>query len=320
MSGQTDFYQPLPRDYEMMKKSEKEKNFTVYRLGPTPGTSFFMFNLNTNINTKTGKTYIDEKKLKWFNKKEFRQSIAYSLDRETMIDLSQNGLGSSEYSPISITNIKFYNPDVKKYHYDPEKAKQILDSIGYIDRNNDGFREDDEGNTIEFDFIQYPGPVIYTNLIRGDIMAIGLKVNLKVIEFNTLSKKLDASYDWDTMLMGLTGGVGDPHYSSHIWKSTSDYHMYHPKEVGENSTKRDWEKRIDEIFRLASVELDKEKRRELYYEFQDIVVENVPVIYLTNGESIFCLSNKFGNVNPTPFSDTVENGAFHNIEKIFVKR
>ncbi len=50
------------------------------------------------------------------------------------------------------------NPkDLNDYKYDPEKAKKILDKLGYKDRDGDGFREDPKGNKFEINFKHYSG-------------------------------------------------------------------------------------------------------------------------------------------------------------------
>ncbi len=40
-----------------------------------------------------------------------------------------------------------HNPDVIKYEYDLDKAREILAGIGWVDKDGDGIREDDESNT-----------------------------------------------------------------------------------------------------------------------------------------------------------------------------
>ena len=60
-------------------------------------------------------------------------------------------------------------------------------------------------------------------------------------------------------------------------------------------------------------ELDNDKRKELYDEWQMIVSEQLPLIYTVLPESIFAVRDKFGNLFPTP-----SGGAFHNIEEIYI--
>ena len=82
-------------------------------------------------------------------------------------------------------------------------------------------------------------------IIRHDIEQLGIKVNFQVLEFNTLVSKLNGSFAWDAILLGLTGG-GDPHFGKNVWMSSGQLHMWYPLQ---SSPATKWEKRIDEIFK-----------------------------------------------------------------------
>ena len=56
---------------------------------------------------------------------------------------------------------------------------------------------------------------------------------------------------------------------------------------------------LDELYILASQELDRDKRVEYYRRAQDIAAENLPVIYTTLSERLSAVRNLFGNVGPT---------------------
>ena len=60
--------------------------------------------------------------------------------------------------------------------------------------------------------------------------------------------------------------------------------------------------------------MDSHKRKKLYDEWQSIVAEKLPLIYMALPEKIVALKNKFGNINPTSYA-----GILHNIEQIYVK-
>ena len=50
---------------------------------------------------------------------------------------------------------------------------------------------------------------------------------------------------------------------------------------------------------MASQELDRSKRVELYHQAQSIAAENVPVVYTTLSERLSAVRNVFGNATPT---------------------
>jgi peptide/nickel transport system substrate-binding protein len=110
--------------------------------------------------------------------------------------------------------------------------------------------------------------------------------------------------------MGLTGVV-DPHFGQNVWLSSGGLHMWYPRQK-EPSTP--WEAKIDSLFSAGVKELDNEKRKEIYYEWQRIISEQLPLIYTVTPEMIFCISNRFGNINPS-----LKGGLLHNLEYIYVK-
>ena len=313
LEGQIDYYGLRGQDYPILKPKEKQKNFTVYNTGPGFGSDFLVFNLNPDINPQNRRPFFDEKKLSWFGNLKFRRAIACALDKKKMIEIVLNGLGFVQDGPMSPSSGFFYNPNVAKYEYNLSKAKSLLKEAGFIDRNHDGIIEDPQGRKVEFNLFTNSGNterIQIAGIVRKDLQNLGIKVNFLPLEFNNLVTKLDSTYDWDTIIIGLTGGI-EPHFGKNVWHSSGHLHMWHPKQ---SQPQTEWEKRVDVIFDQAVQILDRNLRKALYDEWQEIISEELPVIHTVISASIFAVRNKFGNLYPTSFG-----GAFHNIEEIFVK-
>ncbi|GAB4340644.1 MAG: ABC transporter substrate-binding protein [Candidatus Abyssubacteria bacterium] len=310
--GELDVYGLRGTDYPKLKPLEQQKGFTVYRTGPDFGTNFVVFNQNPEKNPETGRPYLAPKKLKWFTNVKFRQAVAYALDRQGMIDTVLNGLGYPQYSPLSPSAGFFYNPDVVKYPYDPERARKLLAETGFSDKNGDGFVEDPAGNTVEFNLYTNAENTVrmqIASIIKDDLEEIGMKVNFTALEFNNIVDKLMATFDWEGILLGLTGGT-EPHFAKNVWHSSGQLHEWYPRQ---KKPATEWEARIDEIFEQAVQTLDRQERKRLYDEWQLIVSQQVPVIYTVLPEVILAVRNRFGNLYPTAFG-----GALHNIEEMYI--
>jgi len=313
VEGATDYYGFRGMDYPLLKPMEAEQNFTVYDLGPNTGSNFILFNLNTSVNSKTGKTYIEPHKLAWFTNTEFRRAVAHAIDKDKMIEIVKNKLGYPQYSPIGPGAGFFHNSDVKKYDYDLEKAKMILKKAGFEDRDSDGIIEDPSGNRVEFNLYTNSGNterVAIAGIIRYDLEQLGMKVNFLILEFNTLVSKLNATFEWDAIMLGLTGGI-EPHFGKNVWNSNGQLHLWYPRQESPATV---WEKRIDELFFQGVQELDEDKRRVYYDEFQMIVSDKLPVIYTVLGSRISAARNKFENLQPAKFG-----GVLHNLEELYFK-
>lgn len=313
LDGEVDFISLRGFEYPLIKPVERRGNFTVYDSGPDFGSSFLVFNQNTGTNPSTQKPFVDPVKSKWFRDIHFRRAVAHAIDKNKMIEILMNGLGYPQNSDMNESAGFFYNPAVERHEYDLVRAKQILTDAGYIDRDGDGTIEDPAGNKVEFNFFTNSGNVErvqIAGIIRHDLQSLGMKVNFLSLEFNTLVTKLNATYDWDAVVLGLTGGI-EPHFGRNVWHSTGSLHMWHPRQKTPATA---WEKRIDEIFDQGVQELDEKKRKALYDEFQVIVSRELPLIYTVLNSNLYAVRNKFGNFKPSSFG-----GPFHNIEEIYIK-
>ena len=313
LEGTIDAYAMRGMDYPLLKPEEKTRNFTVYDLGPDMGSSFITFNQNPGINAKTGKPFVAAPKSLWFADVRFRRAVAYAVDKKRIIDIVKNGLGYPQDSAESPAVGQFYCAAVMKYPFDLDASRALLKDMGFMDQDGDGVLEDPQGHKLEFN--------LYTNadngervdvasIIRSDLERVGMKVNLQLVEFNTLVAKLTSSYDWDAIVLGLTGTM-DPHFGQNVWRSSGQLHLWNPQQ---KTPATDWEKKVDGIFEAAGQEFDEARRKAYYDEYQKIVAEELPVIYTALGAQLTAVKNKFGNLKPAPFG-----GVFHNLEEIYIK-
>lgn len=303
MDGQLDYLAVKGTDYPLLKPQESKKNFTIYKAGANFGSNFVVFNLNAKACPKA----------RWFSDLRFRQAVAHAIDKAQIIDIVNNGFGLPQDGPMSPSSGYFYNSDVIKYDYDLAKAKALLAQAGFIDRNGDGILEDDKGDVVEFNLYTNASAddrVQMATMIRQDLAQLGMKVNFLPLEFNSLVAKLTSTFEWEAVILGLTGGI-EPHFGKNVWHSSGGLHMWHPKQ---KAAATDWEKRIDAIYDAGVQELDEAKRKVLYDESQLIASQQVPLIYTVLGLNMYAIRNKFGNLKPTAYS-----GALHNLDEIYLK-
>ena len=299
-AGETDILNVTGEHYPILKPQEAAKNFTLHRQGPNFGTTFLALNMNPGKNPKNDAPFVDPVKLRWFRALAFRKALAHSIDKDSIVDNVMNGLGYPQWAAVSPAAGDFHNPNVTRYRYDIAKANALLDGLGWFDVDGDGVREDDEGNNLVFNLATNSGNTVrerVCTIIKQDLARIGIRVNLRFLEFNTLVSQLTSTYDWEAIVIGFTGGV-EPHYGINFWHSGERLHLWFPNQE-EPATR--WEKRIDELFVRGSRELQHDKRVALYREFQQIASDNVPVIYTALAERITALRNRFANVTPTLF-------------------
>ena len=297
-AGESDVHGVLGEEFATLDPLQDEENFTIHRRGPAFGTTFLGFNMNPRTNEETGEPYVAPEKLKWFENKAFRQAVAHSIDKDTIIEEVLHGQGYPQWASVSPAAGDFHNPDVRKYEYDVDEANGILDGLGWTDRDGDGIREDDAGETIEFALITNTGNTVrgeVTQRIAAGLEEIGVRAVFQSVEFGEIVERLTYSHDWETVVIGFTGGP-DPYGGITLWHSSEELHFWNP--VQERPA-TEWEAEIDDLYVRGSQELDHERRVELYRRAQAVVAENVPLVYTVLPERLSAVRNVFGNTTPT---------------------
>ena len=298
LNGEADLHGVLGAEYAQLEPLQEEQNFTIHRRGPTFGSTFLTFNMNRGTKPDSGDPNLAAEKLYWFSNRQFRQAVAFSIDKAAIIEQVQHGLGYPQWSPISPATGAFHNPDVATYEYDLDRANEMLDELGWADRDGDGFREDDRGNEIAFTLATNTQNSVreqVASIIHEGMTELGIKVDFQLIEFGELVGQLTASYDWDAIVIGFTAGP-DPYSGIVIWHSSESLHLWYPNQ-SEPAT--EWEAELDDLYIRASQELDREQRIALYHRAQEIVAETLPVIYTSHAERLNAVRNVFGNTTPT---------------------
>lgn len=296
------------------KSLEPHSDFKLYNLGPDTGTMYLSMNLNNRKDNK-GKYYVNTDKQTWFQDLNFRTAVDYAIDRKNMVLNIANGIGAPLFTPESLNSI-YLNKNLKPYDKNLDKSKELLKKSGfYLDKKGKLF--DKHGHRVEFD--------LYTNagntereaigvMVKQDLEDLGMKVNFKPIEFNSLVNKLVSTYDWDMVIMGLTGSPLEPNGGKNVWLSDGRLHMFNQRNPQEGKAKiLPWEKELDYLYTQGALATKFEDRKKYYDKYQEIVYKEKPMIYIYSPIRIVALRNKFKNIYPSSLG-----GITHNIEEIYI--
>jgi len=311
------------KDFQLLKALEARDRFKIYNGGVATGQLFVMFNLNQGRDAKTNQPFVDPIKSKWFNDVNFRRAIAHAIDRQTMVANLYVGLGEEQNSPISVPSPYFFPPEkgLKVYEYNSEKAKKILTDSGYR-YNSENQLMDADGNLVRFSLLTNAG----SNPVRGqvgsqiknDLERIGITVDFTGIDFNILVDKLDNSRQWDAIILGFTGGI-EPHGSINLWSTTGNLHMFNKgADAGQPPIPgykvADWEQKIEDLMIEASQQVDENKRKAVYADFQQLVQEKLPLIHLVTPLALSAVRDRIQGVQFSPIG-----GALWNLDELTLK-
>jgi len=313
------------KDTVELMAAQQAENFKLYNLGPSIGTTFLMFNMNQRKNPKTGKPYVDPVKAGWFNDVNFRQAVNHALSRKHMIDNYLKGIGSPLFTAEPPAS-PYFNASLKGFAADSDYAMSLLQKSGF-QKHDDGFLYDRKANKVEFDMLAGAGGTFYEavgNIIVEDLKKLGMKVNFQMIDFNTQADKISNSLDWQACLFALSPGDPlEPNEGANVYKTAARLHVFDQRSPDASgnitvSDARPWESRLDQIFNKGATTLDDKKRKELYYEYQKIIYDEAPFIFLVSPMSIVGVRNTIGNYVPTQLSQAILG--LHNLEEIYKKK
>ncbi len=303
LGGETDVLGVQPNDYQTVKAQEGKGNFSVRILGPTQTTSFLGFNLNM----KSQGAQENPELFRLFNDVRFRRAVSHAIDRDKICRNVYQGLAQPGYGPETPANKAFFNKDIPTFPYNPTKAKQLLSECG-LQAGADGMWGFSDGKPVQFTIQTNASNklrIAQGTILQDNLKAVGLDARFTPVDFNVLVAQLDAKpdkgkpyppYNWQSIILGFSGGDVDPHGSRNIWMSRANLHQWEPYQ---DKPVRPWEAQLDDIFRRGAQEMDETKRRAIYNDYQKVVAEQLPFIYTVVPQSISALRNKYGNVKPS---------------------
>ena len=285
--GKLEAYTARPEDLNELVNRENPF-YTVFNAEGSVGAGLWSFNQNPKNS--------DAPHYQWFTKKEFRQAMSCLLNRSRINAQVYRGLSEPKLDFFPEPN-PFFNPDiVLEYRYDPDRALELLKSAGFT-RDNRGVMRDENGRRVEFD-LSFPADVTITadtaSIIADELAKAGIKVNLRATDSQKLVEQLSFSYDWQSIMIGL-GANMFPTQGSNVWPSTGNLHLWHPLQEKPHT---EWEARIDYLYNEGSYTINREKAGIIWDEYQRLILEQCPVIYLMRFRSFWALQNRwdFSNV------------------------
>jgi peptide/nickel transport system substrate-binding protein len=231
---------------------------------------------------------------------DFRKALSMALDREFINESVFLGLGTpAQFAPPNGTPI--YSEELANYaaEYDPEGAMALLDGLGYVDVDGDGWREDPEGNDFLFPVSYYevtpvanPGAQILEEYWE----AVGINTDVKQMDGGTFWQYQGANTVAAAIWWANGPDFGDGPFIAgavsqkgwDIWRNTDGEEGVEPP---------DWQKRIWEIQDERMMVATDDERWELDAEGWDLLTKNLSIIGTVEGPKNPLILNKgIGNI------------------------
>ena len=270
---------------------EELKNSDIVELKTIEGREYDYVAWN-NIDPKVLKDDGEITPHKLFGKKEVRIALTHAINRKEILEEYLYNYGELAATPISPIFKTYINSDIEQYNYDPEKARNILVKEGWEDTNNNGVIDK---NGIEFEFtLNIPGgnPLrsYAATIVKNNLNAVGINIKVETLEMGTLIDKLN-SKSMDAWMAAWY--VPIPIELKVFWYS--DF-QYSPLNFASYQNKKA-DIIMDELTKNSTVD----KKKELYFKFQEILHEDEPITFMYWKSNIVGVNEALRNTGISPF-------------------
>ena len=261
-AGEIDIYQGgvVPQE---INRLEADPKYVVQR---TPGTGYNYLGFNTKVGA--------------LSDVRVRQAVSYIIHREGIVANVLNGIGTPGIGPVSMS-LPWFNEEVQRYEYSPEKAKELLAEAGY-----------------------QPGQInlrLYTNenpdrmriaeILQFEAQRAGINVEVIIEEWGAYLARIQETDDFDIFILGWSGQL-DPDRAM-----IRQFHTNGSNNYGKYSNER-----VDYLLDLGrTVPGESQESIDIYREAQEIVVREVPYGFINYTEEVGLHHPWVGNWEVHPY-------------------
>jgi len=269
----------LPKEFQTTV--EKNKNLEFYSLSLPQYTAVFF---NTKENEALKETKV-------------RQALAYAINRPQILQEALDQKGAIIDGPI-LPGFIGYHSEIKKYPYEPATAEGLLDQAGWkINAEDNGKIRQKNKELLEItlktvDKIEY---VKALEVIKANWEAIGVSTNIEIVAKDRIRPEIIEPRNYQALLFG------------EIIKS-DPYPFWHSSQTESPGTNLAvWANRdVDKILEEVRIIDDSEEINKKYIDFQNIIAEYVPAIFLYNPLHIYPIDKEIKGINLTKITEPTD--------------
>jgi peptide/nickel transport system substrate-binding protein len=242
-----------------------------------------------------------------FADKRVRQAFAHAISKQELIDGVRLGLAREATGPIR-PGTWAYTEDVKRFEYDPEKAKALLAEAGWKDRDGDGIVEDPEGKPFTLTIRTNQGNderKKIAEIVQQRLKDIGVQADIQLIEWAAFIKEFVKPRRFELVVLGLGTGT-DP----------DQFVVWHSSQRGPDQMNRTGyaNPEVDQLLEAGRMSCVQKDRVRDYHRIQQILAEDLPMIFLYYRDALPVVSSRIRGVSPAPA------GILYNFDQWYVPK
>lgn len=208
---------------------------------------------------------------------DLRKALAMAIDREKIIRSTLGGVGRPAYGPL-LSDQPGYTTDARRMTTNIDQANALLDSAGWKLDDTGGRKKGTQVLHFSLTTVDDPSYVAEANAVITAWKSIGVTVDLKTITTDRIQKDVIKPRAYDALLFGQISDIAADPYP--LWHSSQQSDPGFALAIA-------YLKNADADLDKARATTDPAVRSAALTDFQNIVVDEVPAIILTQSEFIY---------------------------------
>ena len=312
-AGETNIISRFSADnYSVLERERASRGYDLADLGPSLEYNFLFFNLNE---LPAGKLSQIAGEQAWFRDVRFRQAVSLTVDRNSMVRLAYAGHATPLWGSVTPANKFWIDEKLPHPERSLSRARELLSAAGFS-RSKEGKLVDRQSRPVEFSIIvgsSNPQRLKMATLVADDLSQLGIAAHVVPLELHAVIDRVFQSHDYEACILGLGGGDADPNGDMNVWMSNGATHIW---DLNEAKPATAWEAEVDRLMNEQLVTLDPQKRKRLYDRVQELISENVPLIFLATPDVLAGATKNLANFHPA----AVDPYALWNVEELYFRQ
>lgn len=239
-----------------------------------------------------------------YKEKDIRIGLSYLIDKERLVE--ESGVFGTVKKGLFPESSWAFNGDIDYYDYNPQKAAEYFENIGFVRNEQSGYFENDQEEILSFS-------ISYFDSITNDKLVLLLKEMLKEegvvlksekLTYSQITQEIIATRDFDLLLYEVETTI-DP----------DQYNLWH-------SLKRDYPdlnisgysyERVDILLEDARKTSNKNVRKQKYDLLQKYIMADAPAVFLYNPVYYYFVKDNIEGISLENINYSYER--FHNIHE-----
>ncbi|XOU94076.1 MAG: ABC transporter substrate-binding protein [Candidatus Kerfeldbacteria bacterium] len=243
-----------------------------------------------------------------FKNEDINKALSLATDKERILKEALQSQGVIVDAPI-LEGYLGYHPEIAKFNYDPVRAGQVFDEQGWKVPEEGGLRQKD-GNKLQFSLttVDQPEYLLTANILIENWEALNVGVELRIMNPSQVDKEVIKTRNYEAFLYGeILGSDPDPYP---FWHSSQSLN-------GGLNLSSYYNKTADTLLEDARQSDNNDERAQKYIEFQNILTEDMPAIFLYSPLYDYGVTKKIKGIDTKRI--TVPSDRFNGVEDWYSK-